>query len=92
MPKTKDSNKVYLNIKISKDFKYLLKEQSAREHSTMQDLILRVMQDYCWKKKEEIILEPLDEEDRKDLEEGKDDIASGDYEPMDKVFKELKQG
>ncbi len=88
MPKTKEDDKVFLNLKVTKDFKYLLKEQSAREHSTMQGLILRVMQDYCQKRDEEDLeFEELDEEDIKDIDEGRKAYSEGRY----KTFEQIKE-
>lgn len=91
MPKTKDNNEVYLNLKVSKDFKYLLKEQSAREHSTMQGLILKVMQDYCRKRDEEDLeFEELDEEDLRDIDQGRKEYEAGEYKTLEQVKEEYK--
>ncbi|MEQ8191534.1 MAG: hypothetical protein ABRQ39_26445 [Candidatus Eremiobacterota bacterium] len=88
MPKTKDKNEVYLNLKVSKDFKYLLKEQSAREKTTMQDMILRVLKDYC-QKKDYLEFEELDEEDLKDLKAGEKAYKEGKYKTFEQVKEEL---
>ncbi|MEQ8222526.1 MAG: plasmid partition protein ParG [Candidatus Eremiobacterota bacterium] len=84
--------KKFINIKLNEDMHQKLKMQSVKEKKSMHDIIVELISGYISQKDKEIILEPLDEEDRMYLEEGKDDIVNGDYEPMDKVFKELRQG
>lgn len=84
--------KKFINVKLNEDMHQQLKMQSVKEKKSMHDIIIDLIAGYISRVEKEIILEPLDEQDRKDLEDGKDDIINGDYEPMDKVFKELRQG
>jgi hypothetical protein len=84
--------KKFINVKLDEDMHQKLKIQSVKDKKSMHDIIVELIAGYISQGDKEIVLEPLDEQDRKDLEEGKDDIASDDYEPMDKVFKELRQG
>ncbi len=84
MPKTKDVNMDFLNLKVSKDFKYLLKEQAAREKTTMQNMVLRVLQDYCRVKSLKDTFEnaryedeELSQEELKGIEEANKDITEG---------------
>jgi hypothetical protein len=84
MPKTKDANMDFLNLKVPKDFKYLLKEQAAREKTTMQNMIFRVLQDYCRGKSLKDTFEnapyedeELSQEELKGIEEANKDIKEG---------------
>jgi hypothetical protein len=80
-----------LNIKISPDMYKQLKLQSVIQERSLRDIVETIIADYLVSIQDNapLILEPLDEQDRNDLEEGKDDIVNGDYQDMDEVFKEL---
>jgi len=93
MPKTKDVNMDFLNLKVPKDFKYLLKEQAAREKTTMQDMIFRVLQDYCRKKSLKDTFdtvpyedEELSHEEIKAIEESNEDIKEGRTLPLEQYI------
>jgi len=84
MPKVKDNEKL-INLKISENLKYQLKLRAVKEKTSMQKLILKLIEDYCQKKTllesfetapyedEELSEEELQamEESRRDIEEGK---------------------
>jgi hypothetical protein len=68
-----------INLKVEEDLKYQIKLQAVKEKTTMQDLILRVMRNYCQGKDDELIIEPVNEdeltiEEKEAIEEGRRDI------------------
>jgi hypothetical protein len=52
-----------INLKVEEDLKYQIKLQAVKEKTTMQDLILRVKRNYCQSKDDELIIEPVNEEE-----------------------------
>jgi len=80
-----------LNIKISPHMYKQLKLQSVIQERSLKDIMETIIADYLESIQDNapLILEPLDENDRNDLQEGKDDIVNGDYQDMDEVFREL---
>lgn len=89
MPKIKDGETI-VNLKMPKNLKYGIKMQALKEQTTMQNLILRIIRNYCQKiEEEEYEIEPLDEEDLKDLEEGDKAYAEGRYKTFEQVKEEL---
>ncbi len=68
-----------INLKVEEDLKYQIKLQAVKEKTTMQDLILRGMRNYCQGKDDELIIEPVNEdeltiEEKEAIEEGRRDI------------------
>jgi hypothetical protein len=88
MPQVK-SNEGIINLKIPKDLKYEIKMQALKEHTTMQSLILKIIQSYCKEREEELEFEELDEEDLKDLEAGDKAYEEGRYKTFEQVKEEL---
>jgi hypothetical protein len=88
MPKVK-ANEGIINLKVPRDLKYEIKMQALKEQTTMQNLILKIIQDYCKKKDDDLEFEDLDEEDLKDLEEGDKAYAEGRYKTFEQVKEEL---
>lgn len=81
-----------INLKVAEDLKYQIKLQAVKEKTTMQELILRVMSEYCHNKDNELIIEPVNEyeltkEEREAIEEGRRDIDEGRTIPFDEYMK-----
>lgn len=81
-----------INLKVEEDLKYQIKLQAVKEKTTMQDLILRVMRNYCQSKDDELIIEPvneeeLTEEEKEAIEEGRRDIKEGRVYSFDEYMK-----
>lgn len=82
---------MYLTIKVDKQFKYELKGQAAKEMTTMQDLIIKALKDYCRKRDEDDLeFEELDEEDLRDIEQGRKEYEAGEYKTLEQVKEEYK--
>jgi len=76
-----------LNIQINEDIHYKIKMQALKEKLSIKDFILNVLISHINENSDDtVILEPLDEEDIKDLEECKDE----EYEDAEEFFKELE--
>jgi len=93
MPKLKEYEKL-INLKVKKDFHYKLKLQALKENTTMQALITKVMGKYISEVEEELIIEPVNEEEltqeeRDAIEQGRRDIEAGDYQDFEEAFKDL---
>jgi hypothetical protein len=95
MPVVKE-NETLINLKIPRDLKYQVKLQALKERTTMQSLILGLIRDYCRMKDEEEHLiietvneEELTEEERNAIEEGRNNVKTGNYQEMEEAFKEL---
>ncbi|MEQ8191167.1 MAG: hypothetical protein ABRQ39_24595 [Candidatus Eremiobacterota bacterium] len=93
MPKLKEHEKL-INLKVKKDFHYKLKLQALKENTTMQALITKVMGQYISEEEEELIIEPVNEEElsqeeRDAIEQGRRDIEAGDYQDFEEAFKDL---
>jgi hypothetical protein len=83
-----------INLKVAEDFKYQIKLQAVKEKTTMQDLILRVMREYCQRKEKDevLIIEHVNEdeltaEEREAIEEGRRDIEEGRTISFDEYMK-----
>lgn len=81
-----------INLKVEEDLKYQIKLQAVKEKTTMQDLILRVMRNYCQGKDDELIIEPVNEEEltreeKEAIEEGRKDIEEGRVYSFDEYMK-----
>lgn len=81
-----------INLKVEEDLKYQIKLQAVKEKTTMQDLILRVMRNYCQGKDDELIIEPVNEdeltrEEKEAIEEGRRDIEEGRVYSFDEYMK-----
>jgi hypothetical protein len=93
MPKLKEHEKL-INLKVKKDFHYKLKLQALKENTTMQALITKVMGKYISGGEDELIIEPVNEdeltkEERDAIEEGRRDMKTGNYQEMEEAFKDL---
>ncbi len=76
-----------LNIQINEDIHYKIKMQALKEKLSIKDFILNVLISHINENSDDtVILEPLDEEDIKDLEECKDE----EYDDAEEFFKELE--
>jgi hypothetical protein len=101
MPKIKE-NQLYLTIKVDKQFKYELKGQAAKEMTTMQDLIIKVLKDYCRKREEDKewnnFIKAHDNAPEEDptpgdieaIERGRREIEAGEVQDFEDAIKEIE--
>jgi hypothetical protein len=76
-----------LNIKIPEDTHYKIKMQALKEKLSMRDFIINTIEKYIYEK-EELNIEPAEEEDFEGLEEARKDLAEGRVKTLAEIEEE----
>ena len=80
-----------LTLKITEEEHKKIKVLSAEEGKSIKDFVMGLIRTYSQEKKdeEELEFEELDEEDLKDIDEGRKAYAEGRYKTFEQVKEEL---
>ncbi|MEQ8169371.1 MAG: hypothetical protein ABRQ38_10775 [Candidatus Eremiobacterota bacterium] len=83
-----------LNIKIPKTLHRSLKIRSASSGLTLKDITIKALTEYLKKAvnliDEELIIEPVTDEDEPIIERARQEYARGEYQEFDEMIRELE--